>query len=52
MGQARLLQTNPDWLGKVDYETFVLVAVFFFVICFGMSRYSINLEKRLDTTKR
>ena len=52
LGQARLLQTNPDWFGKVDYETFVLAALFFFVICFGMSRYSINLEKRLDTTKR
>ena len=52
LGQARLLQTNPDWLGTVDYETFVLAALFFFVICFGMSRYSINLEKRLDTTKR
>ena len=52
LGQARLLQTNPDWLGKVDYETFVLAALFFFVVCFGMSRYSINLEKRLDTTKR
>ena len=52
LGQARLLQTNPDWLGKVDYETFLLAALFFFVICFGMSRYSINLEKRLDTTRR
>ena len=52
LGQARLLQTNPDWIGTVDYETFVLAALFFFVICFGMSRYSINLEKRLDTTKR
>ena len=52
LGQARLLQTNPDWLGKVDYETFLLAALFFFVICFGMSRYSLNLEKRLDTTRR
>ena len=52
LGQARLLQTNQDWLGKVDYETFLLAALFFFVICFGMSRYSINLEKRLDTTRR
>ena len=52
LGQARLLQTNQDWLGKVDYETFLLAALFFFVICFSMSRYSINLEKRLDTTRR
>ena len=51
LGQARLLQTNPDWLGEVDHETFLIAALFFFVICFAMSRYSINLEKRLDTTR-
>ena len=52
LGQARLLQTNPEWIGKVDHETFLFAALFFFVICFSMSRYSINLEKRLDTTRR
>ncbi len=52
LGQARLLQTNPEWIGKVDHETFLLAALFFFVICFSMSRYSINLERRLDTTRR
>ena len=51
LGQARLLQTNPDWLGEVHHETFLIAALFFFVICFAMSRYSINLEKRLDTTR-
>ena len=52
LGQARLLQTNPEWIGKVDHETFLIAALFFFVICFSMSRYSVNLEKRLDTTRR
>ena len=52
LGQARLLQTNPDWIGEADHETFLLAAVFFFVICFSMSRYSINLEKKLDTSNR
>ena len=52
LGQARLLQTNPEWIGKVDHETFLIAALFFFVICFSMSRYSINLERRLDTTRR
>ena len=52
LGQARLLQTNPDWIGEVDYETFLIAALFFFVICFSMSRYSINLERRLDRTRR
>ena len=49
LGQARLLQSNPDWMGRVAYETFFLVALLFFVICFSMSRYSIRLEKRLNT---
>ena len=52
LGHARLLQTNPDWIGEVDHETFLITALFFFVICFSMSRYSINLEKRLDTSRR
>ena len=52
LGQARLLQTNPEWLGEVDHETFLLAALFFFVICFSMSRYSLNLEKRLDTSHK
>ncbi len=51
LGQARVLQTNPDWMGKVDHETYLLAAIFFFVICFSISRYSINLEKRLDTNR-
>ena len=52
LGQARLLQTHPDWIGKVDHETFLFAALFFFVICFSMSRYSMKLERRLDTTRR
>ena len=49
LGQARLLQSNPDWMGVVAHETFLLVALLFFIICFAMSRYSIGLEKRLNT---
>jgi len=51
LGQARVLQTNPDWMGKVDHETYLLASIFFFIICFSISRYSINLEKRLDTDR-
>ena len=51
LGQARLLQTNPDWLGKVDHETFLLAALFFFVVCFSMSRYSHRLERRLGVRR-
>ena len=42
---------NPDWLG-LGLETYVFISVFFFVICFSMSRYSMHLERRLDTTRR
>ena len=52
LGIARSLQQNQDWIGKVDAEGFLFTSLFFFIVCFAMSRYSLNLEKRLDTTKR
>ena len=52
LGIARSLQQNQDWIGKVDEEGFLFTAIFFFIVCFSMSRYSINLEKRLDTSNR
>ncbi len=48
LGHARLVQTNPEWIGAADHETFVAAALFFFLVCFSMSRYSRNLERRLD----
>ena len=42
--------SNSDWLG-LSSETHVLTALFFFVVCFSMSRYSSHLEKRLDTSR-
>ena len=43
--------SNPDWLG-LSSEAYVFIALFFFVVCFSMSRYSSYLERRLDTTNR
>ena len=40
--------TNPDWLG-FSHEGYVFAAAVFWIFCFGMSRYSQNLEKKLDT---
>ena len=40
--------TNPNWLG-FDTEGYVFAAAVFFVFCYSMSRYSQNLEKKLDT---
>jgi general L-amino acid transport system permease protein len=51
LGIANAMVSNPDWLG-LSTETYVVVALFFFVVCFSMSRYSIRLERRLDTDKR
>lgn len=52
LGITRSLQQNQDWIGNVDEEGFMFAAIFFFVVCFSMSRYSLNLEKRLDTSNR
>ena len=42
---------NPDWQG-LSLETYAFIALFFFVVCFSMSRYSMHLERRLDTEQR
>jgi len=51
LGIANAMVSNPDWLG-LSTETYVVVSLFFFVVCFSMSRYSMRLERRLDTDKR
>jgi general L-amino acid transport system permease protein len=51
LGIANAMVSNPDWLG-LSSETYVFVALFFFAVCFSMSRYSIRLERKLDTDKR
>jgi len=48
---GRTMVSNPDWLG-LAVETQVFISLFFFIVCFSMSRYSVHLERRLDTTKR
>jgi general L-amino acid transport system permease protein len=49
LGIANAMVANPDWLG-LSTETYVFVSLFFFSICFAMSRYSMRLERRLSTT--
>ena len=51
LGIGNAMVSNPDWLGLAT-EAYVFIALFFFVTCFSMSRYSIHLEKRLDTEER
>ncbi len=51
LGIANAMVSNPDWLG-LSSETYVVVALFFFTVCFSMSRYSVHLERKLDTSQR
>ncbi len=40
--------TDPRWLGMAT-EGYVFAALVFWIFCFGMSRYSMRLERKLDT---
>ena len=51
LGIANAMVSNPDWLG-LSTENYVFVSLFFFAVCFSMSRYSIGLERKLDTDRR
>ncbi len=48
LGMAQLAATNPNWLGFA-VEGYVFTGFGFWVFCFGMSRYSQYLERKLHT---
>ncbi|GAD90354.1 general L-amino acid ABC transporter permease protein AapM [Vibrio halioticoli NBRC 102217] len=48
LGIGQSANTDPEWLG-FSIESYVFVALVFWVFCFGMSRYSIWLENKLHT---
>ncbi len=47
LGIGKSSLADAQWNG-LSNEIYVSIALFFFVFCFGMSRYSIYLEKKLD----
>jgi len=49
-GMIGLAKTNPEWLGMAA-EGYVFAAFVFWIICFAMSRYSLNLERKLSTER-
>jgi len=49
-GMVNLAKTNPEWLGMA-MEGYVFAGLVFWVICYAMSRYSQNLEKKLSTER-
>ena len=46
LGRARL--NDPEWLGLAP-ELYIFISLFFFISCFAMSRYSLSLERKLET---
>lgn len=47
MNMARAVGEDSDWLG-LFIEPFFVVTLIYFVFCFAMSSYSINLERKLS----
>lgn len=50
-GITDTVRASTDWKG-IYWEPYIFVGVIFFVICFGMSRYSMYLERKLKTDHR
>ncbi|MCY4005352.1 MAG: amino acid ABC transporter permease [Rhodobacteraceae bacterium] len=48
LGLSNAIRADGNWNGIV-WELYVFVAVIFFVFCFAMSRYSMYLERKLET---
>ncbi|MEO0635928.1 MAG: amino acid ABC transporter permease [Pseudomonadota bacterium] len=50
LGQMQSTFTNPEWASPVQSLTgYLFAALIFWAFCFSMSRYSIFVERRLDT---
>jgi len=50
LGIVQQNMTDPNWISPATPATgFVFAAFVFFIFCFGMSRYSAYMERRLDT---
>ncbi|MCI0364448.1 MAG: amino acid ABC transporter permease [Phycisphaerales bacterium] len=50
MGIAEVAIRNPTWLGR-NFEAYAFVAAIYWVICFSMSRLSLDLERRLKVAR-
>ncbi|MDX1301386.1 amino acid ABC transporter permease [Photobacterium sp.] len=51
LGIAQSANSDPAWLG-FSTESYLFAALVFWVMCFGMSRYSLHLENKLHTGHR
>ena len=50
-GITQVVRADIDWKG-IYWEPYIFVGAVFFVICFGMSRYSMYLENKLKRDHR
>ncbi len=48
---AQTVSRSIEWKG-FDYETYVFSSLIFFMCCYGMSRYSQSVERKLDREHR
>ncbi|KAE9628822.1 amino acid ABC transporter permease [Parasedimentitalea maritima] len=51
LGLSNGIRANAEWNGVV-WELYGFIALMFFVFCFSMSRYSMYLERKLQTGHR
>ena len=50
-GITRIVRADSNWK-NIYWEPYVFVGAIFFIVCFGMSRYSMYLEQKLKTDHR
>ena len=50
-GITKIVRADIAWKG-IYWEPFIFVGAIFFLFCFGMSRYSMYLERKLKTDHR
>lgn len=48
IGLTAAIRADTAWNG-IYWELFAFIALLFFIVCFGMSRYSMYLERKLHT---
>ncbi|SLN27898.1 Inner membrane amino-acid ABC transporter permease protein YhdY [Pseudooctadecabacter jejudonensis] len=51
IGLSNAIRADTDWNG-IYWELFVFIGALFFIFCFGMGRYSLYLERKLQREHR
>jgi len=51
LGLANAIRADANWNG-ILWELYAFIALLFFIFCYSMSRYSMYLERKLQTGHR